>query len=148
MKRNQQVLLSLIYFIFIIIACTSCSHTDQGIQMNKAMTSPSSHVKSVMLYDSINKWPIDTIQSAIDRLNEVIGEIESRPAGYSIWKVQSDTINTYQYLIQGHWPDQAAFDSIHVNPDFRKQLDADVHVYNETRKWKLYRRYEAIQSSD
>ncbi len=94
-------------------------------------------VKSVLLYD--------TILTALADINAVITTIEPREAGHSLWKVQSDTIPDYKYLIQGHWPDPASYDSIHVHPAFRKALDDNIHVFTETRKWDLYRRYEQVK---
>lgn len=137
---------TLVICVFTLISCHSkTEHKTVLKQANTAKTNASTYVKSVMLYDTIQRWPLDSIQAAIDDINEVVASIEPRKAGYSIWKVQSDTIIDYRYLIEGHWPDQASYDSIHVNPLFRAELDRNVHIFTETRKWELYRRYELLK---
>lgn len=138
-----QFIMSLIFFY----SCTSEQvNTVDNSSEKQIELANSLPVKSVLLYDTIQRWPLDTIQAALADINAVIASIESRDAGYSIWKVQSDTIPDYRYLIQGHWPDQASYDSIHVNPDFRKALDKNIHIFTETRKWDLYRRYELMET--
>lgn len=138
------LLLSVIFFSACFVKQEKPIET---LHSNQEYFSNSLPVKSVLLYDTIQRWPIDTIQAALKDINQVIANIETREAGYSLWKVQSDSIPDYRYLIQGHWPDQASYDSIHVNPDFRKALDKNVHIFSETRKWDLYRRYKLMPSS-
>ncbi len=148
-NRSFMRLQFLVLFLFIILC--SC-HTQQSndnlllpINLDANQSPYALPVKSILLYDTIHLWSIDTIQSALEEVNAVIATIESREAGYSLWKVQSDTISSYRYFVQGHWPDQASYDSIHVNPSFRKVLDDYVHIFTETRKWDLYRRYQLIE---
>lgn len=140
---------SLLFLLLILSLLFSCQLDQPKLNIDSKDVSVSSTnslpVKSVLLYDTIQRWPIDTILSALADINQVVGNIEQRHAGYSLWKVQSDTIEDYRYLIQGHWPDQSSYDSIHVNPDFRKALDKNIHIFTETRKWDLYRRYELVQ---
>jgi len=141
----------LYFFLLLTVTMFFSCFSEQGNspQNSNSQTSQqtiSLPVKSVLLYDTILRWPIDTIQAALADINQVIANIESRKAGYSIWKVQSDTIPDYRYLIEGHWPDQASYDSIHINADFRKALDKNVHIFTETRKWDLYRRYEMLDN--
>jgi len=138
-------------FLFILFFLFSClseqappdNRLTNTVEVNLGIQS--TPVKSILLYDTIQRWPIDTILAALVDINAVIATIESREAGYSLWKVQSDTIPDYRYFIQGHWPDQASYDTIHVNPDFRKELDRNVRIFTETRKWDLYRRYELVK---
>ena len=139
--RLYRMVLTVVMAIVLFCACQP--QKTQAVE--EVVEEQGAYVKSVLLYDTIRKWPIDTILDALADINLVIAEIETRQAGYSLWRVQSDTIPDYRYLIQGHWPDQASYDSIHVHPDFRKALDDNLHIFTETRKWDLYRRYELIQ---
>jgi len=141
----MRIILTTFLVSIIGFSCLSPQEREDVTQSEDETLYPSSiPVKSVLLYDTIKRWPIDTILSALSDINKVIASIEPRGAAYSLWKVQSDTIPDYRYLIQGHWPDQQSYDSIHINPDFRKALDDNVHIFTETRKWDLYRRYELI----
>lgn len=127
-----------------LCACETSPDHNSKTSTQTSISQTGLQVKSVLIYDTIQRWPIDTILAALDDINQVIATIEPRKAGYSLWKVQSDSIPDYRYLIQGHWPDQASYDSIHINPNFRKELDRNIHIFTETRKWDLYRRYERL----
>ncbi len=128
----------------LLFLCISCQVKSSQAPMKLDITSEK-EVKSVMLYDTIYKWPVDTIQLALTQINNVISDIGFDNNGYSLWRITNDTTQTYRFLIEGSWSNQAAFDSIHANPKFRKELDRNIHIFTETRKWQLYRRFEQVQ---
>jgi len=135
-------------FIFsaILFLSTSCSNLhEKGNESFQKIQIEKDNVKSVLLYHDIEKYALDTIKYALDDVNQVVRQISPSSAGYSLWKVQSDTIDQYRLFIQGAWADQAAYDTIHVNPDFRKVLDKYKSIFDQTRKWELYRRFERVE---
>ena len=125
----------LLWGAFLFFCLSSCDTTTSRTNLAQVKISPSV-VKSIMLYDTIQGIPLDTVLSALEKINLVIRNIDDRPAGYSLWQVQSDTIQDYRYLIQGTWPDQDSYDLIHQHPEFRKVLDNHIDVLSQTRKWK------------
>lgn len=138
------VIFRLLALLIVWLSYSSCFVKEDGNPSDE----PQFAVKSIMLYDTIGGFTLDTITAALDDINRVIVSIDDRQTGYSLWRVQSDTITDYRYLIQAEWPDQAAYDAIHQHPDFRKILDQYVHILTETRQWKLYRRFELIRQVD
>jgi len=53
-------------------------------------------------------------------MNEAIDEIGYPDAGYKLWLIQEDTADI-RFMVEGFWPDQAAYDIIH---DHQLYVDA------------------------
>ena len=51
-------------------------------------------------------------------MNEVIDEIGYPDAGYKLWMRQSDNSDV-RFMVEGLWPDQAAYDLIHNHQLFK-----------------------------
>ena len=100
------------FFLSMIIAIIIVSCTQ-----NKAVpeTKIENTLKSVSFwYDSIGIDPHELLLS-IERTNKVIDTIGYPDAGYKLWIVQSDTNKAYRFMIEGYWPNQALYDTIHNN---------------------------------
>ena len=92
---------------FMIIFCFNCS------QKKVDVVKIENTLKSVSLfYDSTGVNPSELI-SFLDRMNKAIDSIGYPDAGYKLWIVQSDTSKDYRFMLEGYWPDQAAYDLIH-----------------------------------
>ncbi len=98
----------LIWGAILLFYLSSCDTISSRTNLAQVKISPN-EVKSIMLYDTIQCIPLDTVLYTLEKINLVISNIDDRPAGYSLWQVQSDTIPDYRYLIQGTWPDQASY---------------------------------------
>ncbi|MBK8504630.1 MAG: hypothetical protein IPL46_21930 [Saprospiraceae bacterium] len=115
---------------------SSCNSNSLRTCLEQVKIAPNV-VKSIMLNGTIRGIPLDTLLSALADINRVIHNIVARPAGYSLWHVQSDTISDYRCLIQGEWRDQVSYDHIHRHLEFRKVLDKHHEVISQTRKGRF-----------
>jgi len=92
-------------------------------------------LKSVSyLYDSVGIDPHELFLS-LERVNKVIDSIGYPDAGYKLWLIQSDTNKTYRFMMEGYWPDQAIYDTIHNN-ELYKRVDAAMATRAEEELWK------------
>jgi len=92
-------------------------------------------LKSVSyLYDSVGIDPHELFLS-LERVNKVIDSIGYPDAGYKLWLIQSDTNKTYRFMMEGYWPDQAIYDTIHNN-ELYKRADAAMATRAEEELWK------------
>jgi hypothetical protein len=136
---------STLFFITILIF-GACSPDQKSIHYESIDIPFKDQVKSVLLYHEIQEYQPDTIILALNDVNSVIARIDSKSLGYSLWKVQSDSIQSYRYFIQGEWADQSSYDTIHAHSEFRKVLDKYKSIFDQTRKWDLYRRFERMEN--
>jgi len=104
MKKG--VFLSLIIAL-IINSCTQRAKISEGTdKLENTLLSVS------FWYDSIGIDPHELFLS-IERTNKVIDSIGYPDAGYKLWLVQSDTNKAYRFMMEGYWPNQAIYDTIH-----------------------------------
>ena len=116
------------------------SHKDLNLAAEHQMGNKK--VKSILLYHEIGGFSNDSISAVLDDINSVIHTIDPQSNGYSLWQVQSDTIENYKQFIEGDWASQESYDLIHADSSFRAVLDKHLPVLNYTRSWDLYRRFE------
>lgn len=135
-NKIQLIGITSLLITFLTITCTPSVPVSDTVNISPP-------VKSVMLYDSIYRWSLDTVAAALHRINRAVHIIDDQ-SGYTLWKIQEDTLSDYRILIEGSWTDQETFDLIHADSAFRKALDKDIHIFTETRKWDVYRRMERI----
>jgi len=86
-----------------------------GCTQNKAVpeTRIDNTLKSVtFFYDSVGIDP-HLLFLSLEQMNKAIDSIGYPDAGYKVWLVQSDTNKTYRFMIEGYWPNQAIYDTIH-----------------------------------
>jgi hypothetical protein len=99
-----------IVFFALLIAMVVGSCTQ-----NKAVpeTRIDNTLKSVSFwYDSVGIDP-HLLFLSLERVNKAIDSIGYPDAGYKVWLVQSDTNKAYRFMIEGYWPNQAIYDTIH-----------------------------------
>lgn len=86
-----------------------------GCTQNKAVpeTRIDNTLKSVtFFYDSVGIDP-HLLFLSLEQMNKAIDSIGYPDAGYKVWLVQSDTNKAYRFMIEGYWPNQAIYDTIH-----------------------------------
>ena len=86
-----------------------------GCTQNKAVpeTRIDNTLKSVtFFYDSVGIDP-HLLFLSLEQMNKAIDSIGYPDEGYKVWLVQSDTNKTYRFMIEGYWPNQAIYDTIH-----------------------------------
>jgi hypothetical protein len=94
----------------IIFLCIFCAQKGNE---SKTVVNLENTIKSVSFWsDSIGIETSELI-SMIDRLNESIDSIGYPDAGYKVWLVQGDTVENLRFLIEGSWPNQDIYTTIH-----------------------------------
>ncbi len=105
---KKTIFFGLILFV-LFGSCTQKSKESEEI--NKIENT----LKSVsLLYDSIGINPSELL-SMFERINKAIDSIGYPDAGYKIWLIQGDTIKDFRFMLEGYWPNQAIYDTIHNN---------------------------------
>lgn len=133
------------YFItfFILIAIVSCVSTvDEGPEKAGLLQY---EVTSLHLIDStLNVSEVEFVK-VLDDVNDVIAEIGYPGAGYSLWKVQDDSIMQYRFMMLSSWPDKAAYDSIHSSEAFNSAWEKHTEFFEPAREQSIYQRYDLVK---
>jgi hypothetical protein len=90
----------------LIIVCCTQKKAVPEIKLESALKSVS------FWHDSVGIDPHELFLS-LERVNKAIDSIGYPDAGYKLWLVQSDTNKAYRFMMEGYWPNQALYDTIH-----------------------------------
>ncbi|NLU38839.1 MAG: hypothetical protein GXX78_08115 [Bacteroidales bacterium] len=132
MKRN--ILFCGVILIVFIASCTQ--KTKETEEINRVENT----LKSVsFLEDSIGISSSELL-SIFDRINEKIDSIGYPDAGYKLWVIQGDSIKNLRFMVEGYWPNQAIYDTIHNNKLYQTTMtSADQQIMNKLRTISYYR---------
>lgn len=142
MKTRTYFISFLAVFTIMTFLCSSCK------QKTGEVTRIENTLKSVSLfYDSTGVDP-SALLASIERMNKAIDSIGFPDAEYKIWVVQSDTFKQYRFMLEGYWPDQAAYDLIHNHELYKnanKEIDQeDAELWNSLKSIS-YNRFVRIK---
>jgi hypothetical protein len=111
----------------IIFYCSSCL---QKVKESENVAKIENTLKSVsLLYDSIGIEPSE-ILSSFERINKAIDSIGYPDAGYKLWLVQSDSTKNFRFMIEGYWPNQAIYDTIHNHELYKNAFNAEIKLWS------------------
>lgn len=128
MKARNYFISFLTIFTIMTLLCSSCN------QKTGEVTKIENTLKSVsFFYDSAGIDP-SALLASLERMNKAIDSIGYPDAGYKIWIVQSDTVKEYRFMMEGYWPDQAAYDLIH-NHELYKNANKELEQ-EDAELWK------------
>jgi len=106
MKRA--IFLSLIIAL-IIGGCT------QKAKISENATEIENTLVSVSFWkDTLGLAPSECLAS-IEKINKAIDSIGYPDAGYKLWLIQGDANKDNRFMMEGYWPNQAIYDTIHNN---------------------------------
>jgi len=101
-----------VIFFGLIISLVIASCT-QKVKESENVVKIENTLKSVSFWsDSIGIDQIE-LSAMIEHLNMAIDSIGYPDAGYKLWLVQSDSVIDSRYMIEGNWPDQDIYNTIH-----------------------------------
>jgi hypothetical protein len=124
MKTTLILAFSLI--LLIVFSCTPPKEESATVKIENTL-------KSVSLWsDSLMVDPTEVLVS-LERLNVAIDSIGYPDAGYKLWLVKSDSALDFRFMVEGYWPNQAIYDTIH-NHELYKQ--ATTQLDEEDEFWK------------
>jgi quinol monooxygenase YgiN len=76
--------------------------------------------------------------------NKVIAKIGYPNASYSLWKKVGDGDGEYTHVWEGNWPDQAAYDAIHENEEYKKAVEMHRSKFEKAMEKQVYQKYLEI----
>jgi hypothetical protein len=140
LKHMRKTFLA-ITIMTVLLASQSCntqvSDAEEPAKIENTLQSVS------YFQDTVGVDPTVLIK-AFALMNEAIEEIGYPDAGYKLWIRESDTSDV-RFMIEGLWPDQAAYELIHDNQLY---IDASTRTANDTAMVGLvsveYYRFEKI----
>ena len=128
-------------FIFLLILSVSFS-CNQATDEEQTSAKIENTLQSVsFLSDTLNHDP-GVFLAQLEKVNAMIDSIGYPDAGYKIWVVQNDEFTDYRYMINGYWPDQAAYDAIHENELYKNAWDEEIW---EGVIWHSYNRFSIVK---
>ena len=135
----RNLLLSLLLIgIITIFACNPATEPAEQF------VHPVFELNSMSFIDSLGGLSEAELLQAFEEVNTIIVDsLEYPGAGYTIWKVQADTVPYMRYLIRGTWPDMETYKIIHDNSLYE---EATQQIWDKTQSvtTNMYRRYELL----
>jgi hypothetical protein len=124
--KTKTILVGLLAVSFFVIYCSSCTQNNKIVETELKIGNT---LKSISLIsDSSGIDPYELL-SSFERVNKAIDSIGYPDAGYQLWLVQSDTTKDYKYMVEGSWPNQAIYDTIHNNELYLNATKAEEKVW-------------------
>ncbi|KPK84497.1 MAG: hypothetical protein AMS27_09810 [Bacteroides sp. SM23_62_1] len=124
---RTRIILTGFLTIFVILTFSCTPSKEESPQTAKLENT----LKSVSFWiDTITVDPAALLAS-LERVNQAIDEIGYPDAGYKLWKIQGDTITEFKFMLEGYWPDQAIYDSIHNHALYIEAWDPDTALWNK-----------------
>lgn len=115
-----------------------------------SMANPApANLKSVNLFNIASEADEAELSAAVALLNAGIQETGFQNAGYNLWKMggsQDPDASPlgFDYLMEGIWPDQAAYDEIHAAEAYLAAGEASGDVFERILADRLYSRFVRI----
>lgn len=128
--------------ISLAIVCSAVAVTVAASRPTSLAAGPA--LKSVHLINLPASVPEAEFVAAINNANAVIAKTGYPNAGYSIWKVVGTQNGAFAYLYEGHWPSQAAYDSIHAHPLYKASNPRFDPIFQTVMKGQVYNRYQEV----
>ena len=129
--------------LFILYSIVSCVSTvDDETEKAELLQF---EVTSLHLIDSTLNVSELEFAKVLDDVNDVIAEMGFLGAGYSLWKVQNDTIMQYRYMMLSSWPDRAAYDSIHNSEAYNSVQEKYTEFFEPMREESIYQGYDLVK---
>ena len=105
---------------------------------------PETAIKSHHLVNLPQTVTEEQFASALQDMNAAIAKTGYDHAGYRFWKVTGEQAGEYQYLWEGNWPSQEAYDAIHSHAEYEAAAARMESLYNTLVDMQVYNRYVEI----
>jgi hypothetical protein len=125
-----------------ILVCQSCTQKSNDSENTGGIENT---LKSVsLLYDSLMVEPKDLL-ATFERINKAIDTIGYPDAGYKLWLIQGDSIKDFRFMLEGYWPNQAIYDTIHKNKMYLNAATPEMEKLWEKVKNISYHRFTLVK---
>jgi len=132
-----------VIFLGLIISIIIGSCT-QKVQESEKVVKIENTLKSIsLLTDSIRAEPSGLV-ATFERMNKAIDSIGYPDAGYKLWLIQSDSPKDFRFMIEGNWPNQDIYNTIH-NHELYKNAGKEMEEYWSRLKRISYNRFTLVK---
>jgi hypothetical protein len=132
----KKILFLSVIIPLIIVSCTQKKVEPVGKIENT--------IKSISLWSDSIKVEPSALLLSFERINKAIDSLGYPDAGYKLWLVQGDTIKNFRFMVEGSWPNQAIYDTIHKNELYKNAMKAEEKLFNGL-KMVTYNRFTIVK---
>ena len=100
--------------------------------------------KSVSTYAEFEPVTESELKASLDEINNVIAEIGYPGAGYTLWRIENPDIEE-KFMVEGNWPDHAAYDVIHQNESYTKVIEKNKELWDKLSAGLTSEKYSLIK---
>lgn len=127
-------------FLGLVIALIigSCTQKNKKAEMEVKIENT---LKTIHFYSDSTGIDPSALFSAWERINKTIDSIGYPDAGYKLWLIQGDTNKAVRFMVEGNWPTQAIYDTIHENQLYKnfKITPEEKKLFSEIKQVSYHR---------
>jgi len=124
--KTKASLIGIFLIFFALLIFYSCTQPKSELKESIKIENT---LKSVSLWnDSIPIDPTELLAS-LERVNVAIDSIGYPDAGYKLWQLKSDSIMNFTLMIEGYWPDQNGYKTIHDHELYKTAMEAEEQTW-------------------
>ena len=124
MKKSIYLFASLTVILSLILF--SC---NSQVKKTEDRTRIENTLQSISFFKDTVGYDPHVLLEAFAKMNDAIEEIGYPDAGYKVWVIQDDN-SDFRFMIEGFWPDQAAYDIIHDSQIYVDAANVDSTLWN------------------
>lgn len=102
--------------------------------------------KSIHLFNLPEGVSEEQIIASLSEINSVISDLGYSNVGYHLYKVESDTVQTYRYFMEGLWPDPETYRIIHENEKWKQAAEKNTEMWDKVFATEIYRRVLKVET--
>ena len=136
-KRSFIHTFPILFVLTIFVSCNQPTKTlENPVKIENTM-------KSVSLWNVLTPIEPQELLASIERVNVAIDSIGYPDAGYKLWQLKSDTLKNLRFMVEGYWPDQDGYNTIHDNEIYKTAMEAEEQIWNSVEMIQ-YNRYTKV----
>jgi hypothetical protein len=118
-----------ILFLSMIICAVIVNCTQKAKESEKVVKIENT-IKSISLWSDSIKIEPSALLLSFERINKAIDSLGYPDAGYKLWLIQSDTNKNFRFMVEGSWPNQAIYDTIHNHELYKNTMKAEEKLFS------------------
>jgi hypothetical protein len=118
-----------ILFLSMIICAVIVNCTQKAKESEKVIKIENT-IKSISLWSDSIKIEPSALLLSFERINKAIDSLGYQDAGYKLWLIQSDTNKNFRFMVEGSWPNQAIYDTIHNHELYKNAMKAEEKLFS------------------
>lgn len=136
-KRKTGFLLLILLGAGVLALLPSC--TTPAATADEAPQQIENTLKSVTLVRNPAQLDMTEIKALFEGVNQAIDSIGFPDAGYQLWAPATSDSLGFEFIVEGHWPDQARYDLIHEHELYKAATDVVQGEWEKMEQVTYYR---------